>query len=620
MLPLADLGAAVVITPYAPDFTPNMRRPLRARLSPDGEQCAWALDRDFVLITNTADGREVARLPFKGVYGRALEWSPGGRYLAAYSQKKVVVWNWPERKETINHDIERSDAGSAAAFSANDERVVLCLGTRVGVFECASGKEIAMVERDQRQTAFAIHPDGDLFGMVGPGSATLWHATSKLEVLGRELPKGAGGNLSFRHVAWSRDGKLVAAALTDGTLLMYSYDSGKVVMRVGHVGVPGNIAFSPDSSLLISASADDGTRLWDVRGGLLRVASIPDAFGLQFAADSGSIVFATSRGLERRPIIRQPGLFFAVNSAGHRMEMTAFSPDGRLLAAMGDKHSSIDLWDTQSGRRLGVMGGLFGGDRELGWLGFSRDGGTLLAVGNTGIISSSIAFRDATLSQGWLSTKALPAACEPGDAGDTSPDGKLLAVRVNGNLFFVCDPANPTKARSVTIESGRVVGLSWSADSKSIAVSNSQSPPVIIDAATLKQTHVLGGRSGKAVFSPAGKVLALASAVSCEILDATTFQLLKSFPHSPLESSSDEIVFSGDGKFLAMTQEGRRVDLIELARLENVATLEPPPSSRANRLLFSPDGSTLVLHDADNAYFYNIPALRRELVALGLDW
>ena len=143
---------------------------------------------------------------------------------------------------------------------------------------------------------------------------------------------------------------------------------------------------------------------------------------------------------------------------------------------------------------------------------------------------------------------------------------------------------------------------------------------MIFDAATLKQTHTLGDRAGKAVFSPDGNILALATAVSCEIFDAASLQTLKSFPHQPLESSSDEIVFSGDGKFLAMTQEGRRVDLIELARLENVATFEPPPSSRANRLLFSPDGSMLVLHDADNAYFYNIPALRRELVALGLDW
>ena len=620
LLPLPDLGPPELMAPYPTGFTPNMRRPLRARLSPDGSQCAWAMDRNFVLITKTADGSEIARLPFKGLYGRALEWSPGGRYLAAYSEKKVVVWDWRERKETITHDIERSDAGIAAAFSANDERVVLCLGNRVGVFESASGKEIVMVERDQRQTAFAIHPDGDLFGFTGPGSAGLWSAASKSEVMGRELPKGAGGSFSFRHVAWSGDGKLIAGILTDGTLLMYNHDSGKVILRVGHVGVPRNIAFSPDSSLLISASADDGTRVWDVRGGLLRIASIPDALGLQFGADSQSIVFATSRGLERRPIIRQPGLFFPVYSARHRMEQTAFSPDGRLLAAMGDKHSSIDLWDTQSGRRLGAFGGLFGGDRELSWLGFSRDGGTLLGVGSTGIISGSIALRDGALSLGWLSTKALPAVCEPGDAGDTSPDGKLLAVRANGNVFFVCDPAHPSKARSITIEGGRIVGLSWSADSKNIAVSNSQGPPLIIDGATLKQTHVLGELSGKAVFSPSGKVLALATAVSCEILDAATFQQLKSFPHQPLESSSDEIVFSGNGAFLAMTQEGRRVDLIDLAHLENVATFEAPPSSRANRLLFSPDGSTLVLHDADNAYFYNIPALRRELAALGLDW
>ena len=620
LLPLTDLGPSEFIAHYPSGYTPNMQRPLRARTSPDGTMCAWLMDRHAVLITNSADGSEMARLPFDNLYGRALEWSPGGRYLAAYAHDKVVVLDWRANQETISKHIIRSDSAQAAAFSTDDSRVVLCLGNQIGVFETASGKELTMVTRKLRQTAFAIHPQGELFGSMGPDGVSVQGVGSKAEVMGYELPKGSGGNLSVRYLAWSSDGKNVAGVLADGTLIMYKYDSGKAITRVGHNGLPANVAFSPDSSLLLTSSADDGTKIWDVQGGLLRVVSIPDGFGLGFGSDNLSIVFATSRGLEKRPILRQSGFVGIAHAAKHRMEVTAFSPDGKMLASMGDKHSSIDVWETKSGRRLGTLGGFFSGDRELGWLGFSRDGGTLFAVGNMGIISSSVALKDGSLSLGWLTTKALPTTCEPGASGDTSPDGKLLAVRANGTTFLVFDPTNPADIRSVTIERGRIAGLSWSADSKSIAVSNSQSAPVVFDAATLKEKHVLGNRAGNAVFGPTGNILALATAGSCELRDAATFQVIKSFAHQPLESESDKVSFSGDGRYLAKTQEGRRVDLIDLARMENVATFEPPPFSRANRIRFSPDSKTLVLHDADNAYFYNIPMMRKRLAKMGLDW
>ena len=620
LLPAMEVGPAIPLANSVDGFTPNMRRPLRARPSPDGQLCAWLVDKNDLVITNTADGRELARLPGVGKNARAVEWSPCGRYVAAGTLQRALVWDWKAGKVLINKEFERSDAVAAAAFSANGERVALCVGEKVALFSCATGEEIVVAQSALRQTAFAVHPNGDLFGSVGPGGGTLWSATSKAEVMGQELPKGTGANFSFRHIAWSADGNLVAGVLTDGALIVFNVGSGKIIMRVAHAGVPGNVAFSPDSALLITSSADDGTRLWDTRGGILRVASIPDAFGLQFSADSQSVVFATATGFETRNITHQPGLCLPIRSAGHRMEVTTFSPDGRLLLAMGDKHSTADLWDVRTGKKAGTFGGLFAGDRELGWAGFTRDGRTLLAVGNTGLVSSSVEIRDGALSLGWPATKALPLPCEPGNAGDTSPDGKRLLVRANGEVFFVCDLAEPEKARAVTLTQNRISGLSWSADGRRIAVSNSRGGPIIYDAATLLVIRTLGTRAGKATFSPSGKLLALVTSGSCDLLDATTFERVKSFERHPLENLPGETAFSGDGAFLAMTQDGRRVDLIDVAKLENVASFEPPASSRANRLQFSPDGSTLVLHDADNAYLFNLPELRRSLAAMGLDW
>lgn len=302
------------------------------------------------------------------------------------------------------------------------------------------------------------------------------------------------------------------------------------------------------------------------------------------------------------------------------MELTACSPDGRMLAAMGDKHESIDIWDVATGNQLGTFGGILAGDRELGWMSFSRDGGSLFAVGNTGFVSCGVALKDGALSLGWTNTTKLPLKCECGGAGDTSPDGKEIAVRATGAAFLVFPIAEPSKARTATVGSGRIVGLSWSRDGGRIAVSNSQTAPVIFDAKSLAQLRTFGNGSGRLTFSPDGRFLALTTATACEILDATSYQLVKSFERHPLEGNPGEIVFAQNGTFLVLSTEGRKTELIDLTRMENVATFEPPASSRANRLDLLPDGSSLILHDADSAYIYRLLPLRRELAAMGLDW
>ena len=620
LLPATDLGEAVSFAKPPLGFTPNLRRALRARPSPDGQFCAWMMDGGEVLITTSSDGVEVARLQSVGQNGRALEWSSGGHYLAAYYQQRVIVWDWKERRITIENEFERNDASTAAAFSENEKRVVLCLGDRVAAYDCASGVELAAIQSRLRQTAIAIHPLGELFGTIGPGNVNLASVATKAEVYGKDFPSGFGANFSFRQITWSRGGNMLAGVLTGGALVLLELDSGKSTVREAHVGTPGNIAFSPDGSLLLTASADDGTRLWDTRGGMLRIASIPDAFGLQFSADSKSVIFSNGSEFSTRRIDSQPAHCLPIYSSSHRMELTAFSPDGRTLVAMGDKHSGADLWDARMGKKTGSFGGYFGGERELGWVGFTRDGRALLAVGSSGLLSSSAEIRAEGVSLGWSSTKKFPLPCEPGDAGDTSPDGKRIAVRVNGQSFFVGDWAEPENAHKVTIKEGRIIGLSWSAGGTYIAVSNSQSSPTIYDAKTLQLVRTLGTRAAKITFCLNGKFAALATSSACDILNGTTFELIKSFERHALESTPGEIAFSDNGAFLAMTQQGRKVDLIDLAKMENVATFEPPATSRANRLLLSPDGTTLVLHDANTAYLYNLPELRRSLAKLGLDW
>jgi serine/threonine protein kinase/WD40 repeat protein len=621
LLPTADAGAARKVCEFPDGFTPDAGRlPLRTMVSPDGTLVVWMMDDGTVRVVDIATGREVAERLVLGVGARTVSWSPGGNLIGAMSMSKVVLWDWRKNRNVFELDCSKNDATSGVSFSSDERRAALTTGEAVMVVDCVTGKELRRWATNERSAIFALHPQGNMIGVVSVELSGIFAVDSGAEIARDLSGQGFISKMGMRNMVVSSDGAFVVTTMADGALGFVNLRESKATLTAAHLGAAYHAAFSRDGELLLTASPIDGTRVWRTRDGVTPVVRIP-GFGLSFSPDGGSIYLVGDDGIEVRVLERNSEYFHILRGDGkHRMELLATDPTGRLLAATGDKHDTVDLWDIHRRKQVGRMAAFFSGRMAYGWIGFSSDGSRLLAVGEKGLSASPISKNAGEIkSLGPPVTTAFDVPCEPGSAGAVSR-ANVLAVRASPNHILLQDLEKNGATRSLNVPDGRIESLAWSPDCKSLAVSLQRGGSLIYDASTLQILKVFPAGVSRLGFSPDGRFIVRSTTRYTELLRSRTFEQAYIFQRPKVENVAHGFDFSPDGELLAIFQNQTRIDLVETAGFRRVATLEPPVRSMVDKLMFVDGGKSLVVSDRNTSYCYDIPALRRELAKLGLDW
>jgi WD40 repeat protein len=167
------------------------------------------------------------------------------------------------------------------------------------VWDAATGKELARFEQHQNGVGCgAISPDGTLAATADGSIVRVWKVAEKPEQQ-REFKEG---DKSVVALAFSTDGKSLAAASDDGMVRIWETTSGNPLAAWQQRTVAiGGLVFSPNRKYLASASTS-GIEVWDPERSIpLRELQDVSALAAEFAGDSKRLLMLLKYEATERP-------------------------------------------------------------------------------------------------------------------------------------------------------------------------------------------------------------------------------------------------------------------------------------------------------------------------------
>lgn len=573
---LWDAATGRVLRRYGEEL-PQPDQP--AHLSPDGRLVAvggWSSDGGGGGVYEVETGRRLYRFGTSGIGATGI-FSPDGKILAFFPRNDgaVVLLDAASGKELralLRHDVLRGlHYGNHAAFFPNSETLVSALGDGIRFWDVRSGNMLKHLDPPEGVGLMALAPTGKIIATVGRKSqkdqwgqtvtynrpeVVLWDAATAKEL--RRLPAGIHDEFlksetGPNFVAFSQDGRHLAAGGRDGLVRVWDADTGKEVRRFQGDAYVHGVAFGSDKRIAI------------IEGQSIRLRNF-------------------DTGADLAP------------SAGHRTGVSAVvSPDGRLIATRGGDQSGMILWDSITGQEVRR----FDGEKQSFRLSFfAPDGKKLSALRHDYELwiwdtATGVARHRRKLAGAYVLAQTR--------------DGKTLAVRSDKSIALL-DAADGSEFRRLSVADDNLTGMDFTPDGKALLVwSHPHGKLHRWDLATAQHSvrdfYKLENYPFSVEFSPDGRLITFGvqNSAVLPVVDLGTGREICRFALTPDEASQTLtwVAFSPDNRTVAWG--GRHDGSAWLGEIASGAARHRlvGHSGRVQSLSWSADGTILVTGSAD---------------------
>ena len=554
---------------------------------------------------------------------------------------KVSVWDVKQAKKLLTLPAHKHGAqnmrisrdGKYAAATGNDigraEALLVYDDYSVRVWDLTNGKELAPFAAGLRTGVVGVFsPDGKQLAWSGMNGGV--HLCNLAD--GKELfhHQGIGGDLAF-----SPDGTLLACATAKNVILLDA-STGRERVVCPRKDQPAGIvnyrvAFTPQGDTVVTCSEDGSIVFWDTATGKERgrtSIAVEGPAGYVSSMISAIAIAPTARRWPPRPqdqTVRLLDVATKKQTNGlteQRPVRTAvITPDGKT-AATGHVGGTLNWWDAATGKHLHAEAEPPGGSL----LALSRDGAQLYALEGNRLRVWDVAGR-----------KQLPGPLKPFTEAPTSmalsPDGNLLATGSSSGIILLWDLKTGQSAR-LQGHRGEVVSLVFTPDGRQLlsgsgailptkpsSAAESENNIRLWDVQTGKEIRVVGKvpyRPESLAVSRNGK-LAISNVIYSDntgmpIWDLTTGKEARRL--GPLDGSPSQVAFAPNGKWVAVARGQIYPDIGGYVALFDTATWKEVKTLRGHVQRI-----TALAFSADSRYLVtggqDTSALVWDLAALG---
>jgi WD40 repeat protein len=311
----------------------------------DGKLAALGTQEGRVFLYDTGNGQEKPFLDGLGEI-KDIGFSPRGEALAAIqSDGQTRAWEVPSGKELATFGVSQT---SRFCFLSPDAQTLVIAPypnhNELSIYRFGENEPLIKSARNFTLGAVAYSPDGRTFASGDSnGWVDLWDAAT-CQVRSSLAPHGS----DIHALAFSSNGKFLASGTRDGLITVWNVATRRPWTHLkGHTGMIRSLGFAEDGRSLVSLSDDGTVRIWDLpphpeakilskENGFGRTAFSPDGRWLAAAGEQTPIWDARTHRLVRRV---------------EKSVALAFSPDSKILAT-GSEDSFVRLWNPSTGGLL----------------------------------------------------------------------------------------------------------------------------------------------------------------------------------------------------------------------------------------------------------------------------